>query len=321
MSPFTLVNRLLSPEGSRGRLTIMIFHRVLPAPDSLMPFEPDAPAFEGRMRHLRKWFNVLPLDEAVSRLKAGTLPARALCITFDDGYADNHDVAFPILRNLGMHATFFIATGFLDGGCMWNDKIIESVRSHKGDTLDLREHGLGLLSTGSTDERIAAIESLIGQLKYLQPPARSQLAEHVVETTGARLPSDLMMTRHQVRALADAGMGVGAHTEGHPILAGLDAPEAVREIASSKMFLERLTERSVSLFAYPNGKPGRDYTVDNVDQVRSLGFAAACSTAAGSAARDSDAFQLPRFTPWDREAWKFGARLSNNLRSRPAEVV
>jgi len=166
MSPFTLFNRLLSPGGPRGRLTIMIFHRVLPEPDSLMPFEPDAPTFERRMRHLREWFNVLPLDDAVCRLKAGTLPPRALCITFDDGYADNHDVAFPILRDLGIHATFFIATGFLDGGCMWNDKIIESVRCLKGDTLDLRDLGLGFMRAGSADERIAAIESVIGQLKY-----------------------------------------------------------------------------------------------------------------------------------------------------------
>ena len=147
------------------------------------------------------------------------------------------------------------------------------------------------------------------------------LVDDVVRTVGARLPTELMMTRHQVRALADAGMGVGAHTEAHPILAELDASEATREIASSKTFLERLTERPVSLFAYPNGKPGKDYTAVNVEQVRSLGFAAACSTAAGSATRDSDPRQLPRFTPWGREAWKFGARLSNNLRSGPVEVV
>jgi peptidoglycan/xylan/chitin deacetylase (PgdA/CDA1 family) len=321
MSPFALVNRLLSPGGSHARLTIMIFHRVLPAPDQLLPFEPDAVTFERRMRQLREWFNVLPLDDAVTRLRNATLPPRALSITFDDGYADNHDVALPILRSLGMHATFFIATGFLDGGCMWNDKIIESIRCHADEALDLRALGLGLVRTRSIDDRIAAIDTVIRQIKYLSPGVRDRAAEGVVRMVAAKLPSGLMMTRQQVRALISSGMGLGAHTRRHPILAGLDAADAIEEIASSKMLLEELSERPVSLFAYPNGKPGKDYSPANVEQVRRLGFSAACSTAAGAATRDSDLFQLPRYTPWGRETWKFGARLSNNLRSRPAEVA
>ena len=66
----------------------------------------------------RSWFNVLPLPEAVARLRAGTLPARAAAITFDDGYADNCEVALPILRSVRHAATFFIATGFsMAGAC------------------------------------------------------------------------------------------------------------------------------------------------------------------------------------------------------------
>ena len=122
---------LMSPGGARARLSVLIFHRVLPEPDPLFPDEMHARRFDVLCGWLTSWFKVLPLDEAVARLKAGTLPARAVCITFDDGYADNHHVALPILRRHGLVATFFIATGFLDGGRMWNDTVIEAIRACK----------------------------------------------------------------------------------------------------------------------------------------------------------------------------------------------
>ncbi|TMH02351.1 MAG: hypothetical protein E6H67_15150, partial [Betaproteobacteria bacterium] len=90
--------RILSPEGSRGRLTILIFHRVHERPDTLFPNEIHADVFRERMRWIRSSFNVLPLDDAVTALAQGNIPARALAITFDDGYADNFTVALPILR-------------------------------------------------------------------------------------------------------------------------------------------------------------------------------------------------------------------------------
>src|SRR5262245_19841153 len=102
------------------RLSVLAYHRVLPAPDPLRPSEPTAAEFEQRMRWVKANFNVLPLTEAVGALREGRLPERALSITFDDGYADNHDIELPILARLGLPATFFVATGFLDGGCMFN---------------------------------------------------------------------------------------------------------------------------------------------------------------------------------------------------------
>ena len=95
------------------------------------------------MRWVKRTFNVIPLREGVAGLKAGRLPARALSITFDDGYANNESIAAPILARLGLHATFFIATGFLDGGRMFNDTIIETVRAARGTELDLQALGLG----------------------------------------------------------------------------------------------------------------------------------------------------------------------------------
>ncbi|MFO0121490.1 MAG: polysaccharide deacetylase family protein, partial [Inhella sp.] len=108
-----------SPGGARGRLTVLIFHRVLTQPDPLFPGEMDAARFDAVCGWLASWATVLPLHTAVRQVRDGVLPARALAITFDDGYADNASVALPLLQKHGLCATFFVSTGYLDGGRMW----------------------------------------------------------------------------------------------------------------------------------------------------------------------------------------------------------
>jgi peptidoglycan/xylan/chitin deacetylase (PgdA/CDA1 family) len=102
----------------------------------------------------------------------------------------------------------------------------------------------------------------------------------------------------------------------HPILARLSDAQAREEIGQSKQFLEQLLGERVGLFAYPNGKPGEDYSPASVEVVRSLGFDAAVSTQWGTSATGDDLFQIRRFTPWDQSYLRFGTRLLNNLRSR-----
>jgi peptidoglycan/xylan/chitin deacetylase (PgdA/CDA1 family) len=96
-----LVCRLLTGEGLRTRLTVLIFHRVHAATDPLFPNETTADTFEAQLRWVSEWFNVMPLGAAVDALAEGALPERPLSVTFDDGYADNCTVALPILKRLG----------------------------------------------------------------------------------------------------------------------------------------------------------------------------------------------------------------------------
>ena len=306
---------LLSPAGPGSRLSVLIFHRVLPEPDPLFPDEMHARRFDTLCGWLAQWFNLLPLDQAVARLKAGTLPARAACISFDDGYADNHHVAMPILLRHGLTATFFIATRFLDGGRMWNDTIIESIRVCAAPVLDLSSLGLGCHALGSIDERRVAIVALIDQIKYRPVAERITVTEQIAHLARVELPQDLMMTSQEVKAMRQAGMQIGAHTESHPILARLSDEQARQEILGSKHALEQLLGERVGLFAYPNGKPGEDYTPQSVELVRALGFDAAVSTQRGASRSADDMFQLRRFTPWDTTRLRFGVRMLANLRA------
>lgn len=311
----------LSPAGQGARLTILIFHRVLERADPLFPGEPDRRRFNEILSWVARWFQVMPLNDAVARLGKGTLPARAAAITFDDGYADNAAHALPALRSHGMAATFFIATSFLDGGRMWNDSIIEAVRAFRGPVLDLSDAGLGSYVLASHGQRRSAIESLLGAIKYLEPLQRQAAVAQVVDMAGACLPDNLMMRSEQLLELRNAGMQLGAHTCSHPILEKISNGQALSEITNSRMALETLLGEPVTLFAYPNGKPEVDYSGRHVAMVRQAGFAAAFSTAPGAAQQASDVYQLPRFTPWDRTRSRYGMRLLANLRTSGSGVV
>lgn len=301
------------PERARC-LSILIFHRVLERPDPLFPEEPDAERFDRISRWLRASFHVMPLGEAVEALHEGRLPARALAITFDDGYADNQAIALPVLQRHGLHATFFVANAFLDGGRMWNDTIVEAVRGTRLERLDLSDQGLGVHSLTTMQDRRRTIDRLLPEVKYYSPAQREHTVERIAHACGAALPDDLMMTSAQLCALHKAGMAIGGHTVNHPILARLPDEVAQGEIEANKAQLEALVQAPLTLFAYPNGKPDQDYVGRHAVMVRAAGYHAAVSTAPGAARRDADLMQLPRFTPWDRGGLRFGLRLVGNMR-------
>ena len=316
--PLRLLCGALSPAGLRGGLSILIFHRVRPQADAVWSGGPSAARFDQLLSWVSALFNVLPLDEAIDMLQAGRLPARAMAITFDDGYADNCNIALPLLQRHRMNATFFVASDFIDGGRMWNDSIVEFVRRAVGSELDLAALGLGCHSLAGDAARRATISRLLREVKYLTPEQRSNVVQQLearAAAAGTRLPSDLMMTTDQLRALRRAGMLIGGHTRHHPILAKLDDAGAREEICGGKQRLEAMLGEPVKLFAYPNGRPGQDYVARDAALVRAAGYRAAVTTAPGMARQGADVFQLPRFTPWDSSPWRFGLRLAGNMRS------
>lgn len=293
-----------------GRVSILIFHRVHRVPDPIFPGEVDAARFDALLGTLARAFRVMSLGDAARRSRDGTLPARSLVITFDDGYADNAEVALPILQRHGLCATFFVATGFLDGGRMWNDTVIEAIRSTTVERVDLAFIGLAPMALSSLDERRAAIAAVLPRLKYMTLDGREQALAQLLAATGQPvLPVDLMMRSDQVVGLHRAGMEIGGHTVRHPILTRCAAAEARDEIATGRDRLQQLIDAPVDVFAYPNGSPGIDYDRSHRDMVESLGFTAAVTTAGGTAGGSSDPFQLPRYSPWHQSVGPWMAQL------------
>lgn len=306
-----LLHRVTSP-----RLSILIFHRVHARADTILPSEPDATRFALLMRFVARSFRVMTLGEAASRLANEELPPRALVVTFDDGYADNVEVALPILQRYGVPASFFISTGFLDGGRMWNDSVIEIIRACAADELDLESFGIGRRSLSGAVERRSVIGELLSRIKYLALAERDEAIVRLQRLAGVRdLPNGLMMRSEQVRQLQRAGMEIGAHTAHHPILTTLAPADAEREISSGRQRLEEIIDTPVDVFAYPNGKPVRDYDQTHVAILRRLGFRAAVSTAPGVARAGDGLLELPRFTPWGDSLSAWALRLMANQRN------
>jgi len=307
---------VVSPPGRNAVLSTLLYHRVLGTNDPLRPNTVTADQFRWQMRLMSQHFCMLPMEEAVRRLNDGSLPARAACVTFDDGYADNAEVALPILQECKVPATFFVATGYLDGGRMWNDTVIEAVRRIPDGLLDLDEYRLGTHVLNGVESRIICIRSLLKALKHMLPTEREKTADYIASFAVEALPDDLMMTSAQVKQLYTVGMSIGAHTVSHPILACIDAQKARWEIEEGRRHLEEIINNKIELFAYPNGRPGSDYLPIHVEMVRGLGFKAAVSTVRGVSVQSSNKWELPRFTPWDKLPARFMARLLSNCLHR-----
>lgn len=305
-------------EASKPRLSILIYHRILDDSDPMRPDATTVETFSWHMKMLRDHFNPLSLSEAVQRLQAGTLPPRAVCVSFDDGYADNLELALPVLQAHAIPATVFVATAYLDGGRMWNDTLLETVRSYDSASLSLPEWGLKELPLDSGESRFEAARAVIRAVKHLDFDERESFTQ-TFSKRATSLPSDLMLTTTQLQALANHPLiSIGAHTHRHPILATLNDAQSREEILTSKDILEDKLGRSVSGFAYPNGRPEQDFNAWHPDLVAELGFDFAVTTKVGVGVQGSDTFQLPRFTPWDKSAQRFLLRM---LRARQRIVL
>jgi len=286
---------------------IFSYHQVLAQPDPMRPGAVTAERFERQLRWIAQYCNTLPLGEAVERLLAGRLPERAAAVTFDDGYADNLDVAAPRLQKYGIPAVLFVAVDAVERGIMWNDVVIEAVRAAR-DAIDAGRIGLGVIAVDESN-RVAVSRRLIGALKYRPVAERMEAALSLYESvSNAPLPR-LMLEPARLRELPEAGFEVGAHTVNHPILRLLDESAARDEIEGSRVWLTERTGTAPTLFAYPNGKRGDDYDGRHTRIVQELGFRAAVSTNWGCATRRSSVYELPRFKPWEDTAARFYSRL------------
>lgn len=281
--------------GPGAALPILMYHRVLERPDPLQADIHQARVMDTQFRTLRQFFKVLPLDEAAEMLAAGKLPPRAVSITFDDGYRDNHDLALPLLQRHGLCATFYVASAYLNGGVIFHDVLVETIRHAAPGVLDLGVEGLERLPISDMPSRVAAVERLMGAIKYLPPLQRHQVSDRLLDSLGPHAPRSLMMCDEQVRAMSRQGMSIGGHTSHHVILSKL-SPEAAREeIVSNQQALSSLIDKPMRSFAYPNGKPGIDYDAGHVAQVRELGYRNAVSTRSAVGTHEASLHELPRF--------------------------
>jgi peptidoglycan/xylan/chitin deacetylase (PgdA/CDA1 family) len=303
--------RLTEPLNARaadGRFQILVYHRVGNDVDPYLPGTTVA-AFERHMRYLHDHFRILSLSELLSAARRGTVPGRAVAVTFDDGYEDTYIHAYPIVRRYQIPITVYLATGFIDDGCaMWNDRVGVAIRDTLRDRLDAIP-GHGSLPLTTPVERLRALEETLGILKRRPAAERDELTAAIIralEVPDERAPR--MLCWPQVEEMHAHGAEFGAHTVHHAILTAIPADEAWREIVESKQMIEERLHTPAVHFAYPNGTV-RDFDAGTKSLVRKAGFASAVSMVAGTNTAGTDMYELRRESPWEEDTALFAARL------------
>lgn len=284
----------------RDVLAIVMFHGVEDRPLSLPCWHVNGmQLYRRQLQYAREHFNVLPLEEALACLAAGTLPPRALAITFDDGTRNLATHALPVLRELNLPAAVFLATGPIGtGATLWPDRLWLAIAGSDAAEVDLAALGLGTCSLDGSAKRGAVYAAAVEGLKNLADAKRIAVLDQIMGRLGYRDGGDpgpfRMLSWDEAREMAaDPLVTLYPHTVTHPILSRCCDDKVEREIADSCAALERETGLAPTIFAYPNGRP-QDFDARAMDTLRRRGVRWGLSTAPGFADRRCDPLALPR---------------------------
>lgn len=288
---------------------ILIYHRVN---NENGPFFPaiSTELFEEEMRFVHMHYTVVPLTELLDRL-SGDSTEPVLAITFDDGYRDNYENAFPILQRYGLPATIFLTTGGLDStDPLWFDKLALALKTTSHDSIDIEIGKARSLPLCSLQDRLAANAEIFALLREVPDAMRRQLLSCILRDLAWRGSSERngkMLTWSQVRLMKRHGIDFGGHTVSHPFISRLSPTEVFGEVSECKRRIEDELQAPVSFFAYPNGRE-EDYGAWNKALIRKAGYQGAVTTNWGINYRSTDHMELKRGGPWEESktmfAWK-----------------
>lgn len=271
---------VLEAAARRPSLVVLNYHRIgypeqCPYDPALFSATPEA--FAEQIAYFKRRFRVVSLAEAVDVVAHGTKEP-ALLITFDDGYIDNHNLAFPILRAHSVPATFFVATSFMSTNRVpWWDNIAHMLRHSS--TLHPQITYPKPLQVDLSNFRLALKQIL---LAYKSPTMRNpeRFLLQVSQATGVELlreaPEPLFMSWEQVREMAQGGMDIGSHTHRHEILSALPAEEQESDLIVSKAAILQHAATPVETLAFPVGKK-ESFSQETRQALERTGYVAAFS--------------------------------------------
>jgi peptidoglycan/xylan/chitin deacetylase (PgdA/CDA1 family) len=299
---FSLTRRLL-----KGKVVILAYHRVVD--DDVNNYEPgmavSADTFAKHMDWLNSRFHVMDLLDYAHGFGKGEAPKSPCAIvTFDDGWLDNYQVAFPIMKSAGVAATIFIASDYFGTGRVyWNGRVEEAVRGidRRRETLVKSFSAEHMPSEASFVKDVLADEAplgammsrIIAEMKYKSPEVIEKVTAFLEEIGEIEVsPRRVLMNWDEVREMHNAGFKFGSHSASHTIMTTQNASDCAREACESmRKITEKLGTRPES-FAFPNG----DHNEVVIREIRRAGYTCAVTVAPGFANLSHDLFTLPRFT-------------------------
>jgi peptidoglycan/xylan/chitin deacetylase (PgdA/CDA1 family) len=291
-----LAHRLLP----RQRVTILMYHAVVTSPLAVPDWcFLDERAFRLQLEYLAGRFDVVPLSEAVRRLRQRTVRRPTAVITFDDGFQSVHDVALPVLKRMGLPAAVFVVSGLVDtDDTPWYCRLNRALAAATRRSLQWREETFAFDSAPARGRAGIVLQRRLQELPH--PLLMHELAA-VVGALGddARRPINpgspyRMLGARELGAMAAGGLfEVGAHGASHAILSLLPPEERVREVTESVRAVARMTGRACRFFSYPAGRAG-DYDREVRRVLGELGIEAAVTGVAGANVPTTPRLELRR---------------------------
>lgn len=265
-----------------SRLRILCYHGLC---EDRLAKEPWVPlhfvtisAFEKQMQYLQRNAHVLPLREAVTRLAEGSLPPRSVCLTFDDGHANNLELAYPPLRKYDMHATIFLSSAYIESGDFFPFLKVKLIRLDGG--VDLSKVRLADYDTAPLDE----VDRSAGPW---WPEVSKRLSDDQRRTLRP-------LTVAEVKGADAKRIDFGPHSHTHCILKN-ETPERRRdEIRTSIRKVKEWTSRPLTFFSYPNGQRG-DFNEADKQVLRAEGIHAAVTGIGGANNSRTEPLELKRY--------------------------
>jgi peptidoglycan/xylan/chitin deacetylase (PgdA/CDA1 family) len=283
---------------------ILMYHSVLPDPqsqaDRLGDISHSQESFRAQMELLSRDYHPISLDDAIRKLRADEdLPKRAVIVTFDDGYADNYEVAMPILNEFGIPATFYVIVDCVEKHTLpWPGRL--RFAFHKTRAEFWKDASDKSWALGDSPARERAFQAACGVCAKSGAQERNDLVTRIETELGVCLPAEsdsLMMTPDRLMSLVDHGHVVGSHTMTHPNMAHVNENEAQWELAESKRRLDSMLGTPIKHFAYPCPALSPPWSEHTVQQTRAGGYESAVTTDDGLMQRGQNLLCLPRIRP------------------------
>ncbi|MBI4550166.1 MAG: polysaccharide deacetylase family protein [Candidatus Omnitrophica bacterium] len=293
----------------RQRLIILTYHGFTDSVDHRESWNYDGKHvwirnFEEQIRYLAKHYRPVSLPQWLSsiQIEGRELPYSVI-VTFDDGYASNYRLAYPILKKYGVPATVFVATEFAgEGNFLWTDRLEYAVLNCAPQIYSVPPDGSAPIEADcrTPEAALASLTSLKTRLKRLEPSEREKIMRAVESALGCRLtaqnaaPEYRPLEWRQMKAMTAGGLvSIGSHTHSHVILSHCGGEEVRRELIQSRELIEKHTGSKCDLFCYPNGQAG-DFNTATREALIEMGFACGLTTVEGMNHRLTDIYSLKR---------------------------
>ena len=255
------------------------------------------PLFRKQLIFLKKrGYNFITMTGLIEKLGKKEKLEKLVVLTFDDGFRNVVENAYPIMKELNAKGCFYLVSSLIDGNeLLWTDQVEMVLRSHKDSEFRLVFKGQ-VVTYGLSPQKLLeeAMKDIKKKLRTLSDKERKEHFQQFYKKDVGRIPKEfLFSTWEQIRQLDKDVLEVGSHTQNHPDCATLNSAEEFRsELLDSKRIIQEKVGYEIRHFCYPAGS----FDDEVIRNVKQYGYTSAVTIIPGFSNWKTDRYQLTRIS-------------------------